>query len=72
MNQTQHIFAKDTRRFWGESVLSLTITVAFVFSWSHCMDKQVRAPGSVPDHRGCTRHRAGACELVDRDHARSA
>ena len=31
MNQTQHIFAKDTRRFWGESVLSLTITAAFVF-----------------------------------------
>jgi hypothetical protein len=31
MNQTQHIFAKDTRRFWAESVLSLTITVAFVF-----------------------------------------
>ena len=31
MNQTQHIFLKDARRFWSESVLSLTITVAFVF-----------------------------------------
>jgi hypothetical protein len=31
MNQAQHIFLKDARRFWGESVLSLTITVAFVF-----------------------------------------
>jgi hypothetical protein len=31
MNQTQHIFLKDARRFWGESVLSLTITVALVF-----------------------------------------
>jgi hypothetical protein len=31
MNQTQHIFAKDARRFWAEILLSLAITVAFVF-----------------------------------------
>ena len=31
MNQTQHIFAKDARRFWAEIALSVAITVAFVF-----------------------------------------
>jgi hypothetical protein len=31
MNQTLHIFVKDARRFWGEIVLSLAITLAFVF-----------------------------------------
>jgi hypothetical protein len=29
MNQTLHIFAKDTRRFWVEIVLSLTLLAAF-------------------------------------------
>jgi hypothetical protein len=31
MNQTQHIFAKDARRFWAEIALSVAITAAFVF-----------------------------------------